>query len=361
MRKEFAGAAPRTTLTANLPLEHTGTFDVTNATGYPTGSTAPFVIVINRGSSLEEKVLIQSRTNNTLTIEQRGYDGTLPQQHDQGASVHHILDAETISELNEFSNPSVGLLSERPVANGSRGLYRSTDAGTFIDFEGEWFQVVTEEGGRLAIGADNGIKAAGREGLSLDFVENTPGNGATSIRAVDANINVWEAHPSTSLPQVSMNVGTGSENTIHLEPGMLNLRDVNVSGGRFGAAFSAFTAVPYDTSGTHTIDLTNTSSYLIAGIGTSQSHVFQVTWPTMQTNEMFSAQIMVWDNNGTSTITWPSDWIWASGTVSEADTGPVEPAPGTGDDVLVRIFLQRIYLGSQWRVYASYIPSRVTV
>ena len=60
----------------------------------------PFVIVIDRGNALEEKILCSSRTGNTFTVSQRGYDGTLALNHANGAKVDHVLDATAMQDMN---------------------------------------------------------------------------------------------------------------------------------------------------------------------------------------------------------------------------------------------------------------------
>lgn len=101
--KEFVGAAPRTTLAAGIDAS-TNPFDGADGTGYPTGATAPFVIVIDRGLATEEKLLISGRSANTFTPSVRGYDGTVAQPHAVGATIEHALDSITIAEANDHVN-----------------------------------------------------------------------------------------------------------------------------------------------------------------------------------------------------------------------------------------------------------------
>lgn len=100
MRKEYTGGAPPTELTTAITAGST-TFDVLDATGYPTGTTAPFVVVIARGTAAEEKILVTSRSGNTFTIDQRGYDDTPVFDHAAGESVVHTLDAASLTDLSE--------------------------------------------------------------------------------------------------------------------------------------------------------------------------------------------------------------------------------------------------------------------
>lgn len=104
-RKSFAGAAPRTTLNGSITNVST-VIVVTSGTGYPSGGTNPFVIVIDRGLASEEKVLVQSRSGTSLTVASsgRGYDGTTATSHADGAYLEHVLDADTLDEANAHVN-----------------------------------------------------------------------------------------------------------------------------------------------------------------------------------------------------------------------------------------------------------------
>jgi len=98
-RREFVGNVEETTLSANISDTDTS-ISLTDGSTYPSGSTNPFVIVINRGLSNEEKILCSSRSSNTITVEERGYDDTVAQSHSSGDLVDHVLDAATVQSMN---------------------------------------------------------------------------------------------------------------------------------------------------------------------------------------------------------------------------------------------------------------------
>lgn len=98
-RRQFTGAALRVNLSSSISNTAT-TINLTDGSTYPIG-TSPFVIVIDRGTANEEKVLISTRAANALTVSNRGYDGTVALPHDNGAFVDHILDASVIQDMNE--------------------------------------------------------------------------------------------------------------------------------------------------------------------------------------------------------------------------------------------------------------------
>lgn len=101
LRREILGNVISTTI--NVALTNSATsISLLNGTTFPTGATAPFVIVIDRGNASEEKILVQSRSANTLTVASggRGYDGTPAVAHANAATVDHVLDATTIQDMN---------------------------------------------------------------------------------------------------------------------------------------------------------------------------------------------------------------------------------------------------------------------
>jgi hypothetical protein len=98
LRREFSGAVLRTTLSANIS-NSASSISVVDGSTYPSGAN-PFVIVLDRGNTSEEKVLISSRASNTLAVSQRGYDGTIANAHTSGSFVDHVLDAAVIQDMN---------------------------------------------------------------------------------------------------------------------------------------------------------------------------------------------------------------------------------------------------------------------
>lgn len=98
-RREFAGGVVAQTLSANISNSATS-FDVSDGSSFPTGGINAFAIVIARGTVNEEKMLITSRSGNTFTVANRGYDGTAAVAHTLGDLVDHILDSNTVQSMN---------------------------------------------------------------------------------------------------------------------------------------------------------------------------------------------------------------------------------------------------------------------
>jgi hypothetical protein len=101
-RREYAGAAPATTLNGAINNSAT-TITLTDGTGYPTGATGPFWIVVDPTLSTEEKIKCTSRSSNTITATGRGGangDGTSAVSHSSGAVVKHVWTKTDADEAN---------------------------------------------------------------------------------------------------------------------------------------------------------------------------------------------------------------------------------------------------------------------
>jgi microcystin-dependent protein len=104
--KEYAGAAKETRLNSSLAAGTTTGFTVaTNGgSGYPTGNTAPFVVVIDPDTEIEEKILVSTRANDVFSTLDRGYDGTTDTTHSAQAIVRHVWDAASATEASQHVN-----------------------------------------------------------------------------------------------------------------------------------------------------------------------------------------------------------------------------------------------------------------
>lgn len=99
-RREIVGGTVAQTLSANI-LSTSTTFEVADNSSFPSGSTNPFVVSIGRGTSNEEKILIDGKSGGTgFLVLQRGYDGTTAVSHTAGEIVDHVLDAVAVQSMN---------------------------------------------------------------------------------------------------------------------------------------------------------------------------------------------------------------------------------------------------------------------
>lgn len=127
MPREYAGGAKRTQLVGDITAAST-TFTVADATSWPTGAVGPFAIALNLGRAGEEKVLVQSRSGNTLTVATggRGYDGTTAATHQSGADVDHVLTAIDIREATSVTTAEGTAYNSARLGGISAPLYLLT-------------------------------------------------------------------------------------------------------------------------------------------------------------------------------------------------------------------------------------------
>lgn len=105
MQTYVAGGARATTLSSGINASVTS-FSVVDVTGWP--GSVPFVIVVDRGASTEEKMLVTARSGTSLTAVTRGYDSTSAVAHSVGTNnVEHCISALQIQEGIDHANDAV--------------------------------------------------------------------------------------------------------------------------------------------------------------------------------------------------------------------------------------------------------------
>ena len=98
-RRQYAGAAPATTITAGINTSDT-TCSLASVTGWPSTASVPFYVVIDPGTSAEEKCSATiSGTTLTLT---RAQDDTAASSHSAGATIYPVFTANDADEANEL-------------------------------------------------------------------------------------------------------------------------------------------------------------------------------------------------------------------------------------------------------------------
>lgn len=99
-RRSYSGNAVTTTPTANFNSSAT-TFNITDPTGYPDGTTGPFFIQVD-----SEVIKITGRAGATVNIQTtpvtgRGWDGTTAASHTTSSPVSHVYTKTDADESNE--------------------------------------------------------------------------------------------------------------------------------------------------------------------------------------------------------------------------------------------------------------------
>jgi hypothetical protein len=98
-RRQYAGAAAATTITAAINTTDT-TCSLAATTGWPSTGSVPFYIVLDPGTSTEEKCSA-TISGSTLTLT-RGQDDTSASSHSAGATVYPVFTANDADEANEL-------------------------------------------------------------------------------------------------------------------------------------------------------------------------------------------------------------------------------------------------------------------
>jgi hypothetical protein len=97
-RRQYAGAAAATTITAGINTSDT-TCSLTATTGWPSTAAVPFYVVIDPGTSAEEKCSA-TISGSTLTLT-RAQDDTSASSHSAGATIYPVFTANDADEANE--------------------------------------------------------------------------------------------------------------------------------------------------------------------------------------------------------------------------------------------------------------------
>ena len=97
-RRQYAGAAAATTITAGINTSDT-TCSLTATTGWPSSAGVPFYVVIDPGTSAEEKCSA-TISGSTLTLT-RAQDDTSASSHSAGATIYPVFTANDADEANE--------------------------------------------------------------------------------------------------------------------------------------------------------------------------------------------------------------------------------------------------------------------
>ena len=98
-RRQYAGAAAATTITAGINTTDT-TCTLAATTGWPSTAGVPFYVVLDPGTSAEEKCSA-TISGSTLTLT-RGQDDTSASSHSSGATIYPVFTANDADEANEL-------------------------------------------------------------------------------------------------------------------------------------------------------------------------------------------------------------------------------------------------------------------
>lgn len=98
-RRQYKGAAAATTTTNSLSISDTSV-TIAATTGWPSSAGVPFYVVIDPGTSAEEKCSA-TISGSTLTLT-RAQDDTTASAHSSGATIYPVFTANDADEANEL-------------------------------------------------------------------------------------------------------------------------------------------------------------------------------------------------------------------------------------------------------------------
>ena len=99
-RRQYKGAAASTTTASSLSISDTSV-TLTATTGWPSTAAVPFYVVIDPGTSSEEKCSA-TISGSTLTLT-RGQDDTTAVSHTSGATIYPVFSADDADEANNMA------------------------------------------------------------------------------------------------------------------------------------------------------------------------------------------------------------------------------------------------------------------
>ena len=100
-RRQYKGAAAQTTTTNALSVSDTSV-TLTATTGWPSSAGVPLIVVIDPGTSSEEKCSA-TISGSTLTLT-RAQDDTTAATHTSGATIYPVFSADEADEANLFAS-----------------------------------------------------------------------------------------------------------------------------------------------------------------------------------------------------------------------------------------------------------------
>lgn len=263
-RRMYAGGAAAMTLASGINATAISISTTGTATGWPDGSAGKFLVVIDRGLSTEEKLFVNSRSGNTLTLTSsadRGADNTTAASHSAGAAIEHAMGAIDLDEPNRHIN-TTGDDNHTQYLNTTRHAATVHNALTTIvapvSSSGTTVTTIASmsvTGNTLAVGDTFRYFAAGTLSLtsgqtvSAGLYDGSTPIAGEGLGATVSNYQAWELHGEATVRSI------GATGTI-LGMGWLFVYSItNKTEGLYNRS-TLFIPVVIDTTGTRTINLT---------------------------------------------------------------------------------------------------------
>ena len=210
-RRQYSGAAVATTITAGINTTDT-TCSLAATTGWPASAGVSFYVVIDPGTSTEEKCSA-TISGSTLTLV-RGQDDTSASSHASGATVYPVFTANDADEANELV-AKLTTKGDLLVTTGSalnRLAVGTNDYSLLADSSATngvaWKQIpaagLASDSVTKAKIADRSVGSAELDGISI----NAGTTSAYTFVAGDANrVVTFSATTNATIPASTFSVG----------------------------------------------------------------------------------------------------------------------------------------------------------
>jgi len=195
-RRAYQGGATASTISAQINSGDTSA-TVAAATGWPTGN--PFYVVVDPGTSAEEKMLV-TRSSTSLTIVTRGADNTSDVQHLSGAAIYPVFTAVDADEANELTS-------------------KWTTKGDLVTFDGTNFA-------RQAVGSTNQVLVADSAQTNGIKWANVTGAMITDLTVDTADINdsaVTAAKIASAVAGAGLSGGAGTALAVNVDSSTIEI------------------------------------------------------------------------------------------------------------------------------------------
>lgn len=194
-------------------------FTAADGTTFPDGSVGKFIITVDKGQSIEEKVLVASRSGSVFTIDPagRGYNGTSPQTHLAGCTIFHTMDQQDLDEANQVAVQTLGAIAAKGdmlIGSSANNLTKVSIGST-----AQFWQVVAGTGAWVSFGSGGGtaIAASSADGTSTNpsrYDHTHSGvasiNGGTGVLAFTNGNGIVGNNSNPPAPAVSLTTDSGS-------------------------------------------------------------------------------------------------------------------------------------------------------
>ena len=200
-RRSYSGASAACTLTSSITSGDTSATLTGTTTAWPATASGSFYMVIDPGLSTEEKVLVGTRSTNSLSSITRGVDGTTAASHSAGATCYPVFTAVDADQANAVA-----------AALTTKGDILATDGSAL-----NRLAVGTNDYALLAdSAATNGVawKQIPAAGLASDSVTTAKilNSNVTTAKIADANVTTAKLADKsvTSAKLGALSVSSGS-------------------------------------------------------------------------------------------------------------------------------------------------------